>query len=938
MTKQIVTLTVNGADHEVIIEPHMLLVDVLRDELGLTGTKYACGAGDCGACTVLIEGLPCLSCLTLAVTVIGKRVTTIEGLSEGPELHPIQQAFVDKGAVQCGFCTPGMILTTKALLDENQSPTRDEIKSALAGNLCRCTGYVRIVDAVEAAAETARKGGEVMADIFSCVGKSLSRPDVAAKATGTAVYGADLTLPGMLIGRILTSPHAHAKVVSIDTSAAKALPGVKAVITHEDVPKRGFTRSVMAEGLPPFAYEGENQDQYILSDKARYIGDWIAAVAAVDVYTAERALDLIEVEYEKLPAVFDPEEALKPGAPVVHQGWQDNIAGVIDHPFSRGDVEQALAESDHVVEFSGRNSRQKQAHMEPDVAVARWDERGRLTVWSPCQNAHLAKKTMAQRVFGIPEGDVRWITTTVGGGFGARLSFGVEPVAAFLAKVSGRPVKVLVTREEDFNGWNSRTEQRQTIRMGTMSDGTITAIEQTMLSDAGAYFSHSGTISAVNMQSTLGTMRAPVVAGKATIVYTNNPTSSGMRGYGNPEGSFILQQAVDMAAEKCGMDPVEFRLKNIRGVGEPSMWEPVVLTSCALPTCIELGAERVGWKDKWQGWGSKKDGRYRRGVGMSVMTHASGAGGFLLEHSTAIIKLDDDGSAVLICEPLRDGAGHPGCSQPDRGRGHGSAFRGHPRDHGRHRRHAVRHRQSCQPVHVRDRQRGSWTPAGRSERSSWNGRQRCSRPTADALDIEDGVVFVKAEPANSVTVAEVSSAGIYDYGLDGQHIMATGRHQGLTHCPNFQAGFSEIEVDTETGIITVLKFVVAHDIGRAINPLTVQSCLEGGACQGFGYALTEDLIIDKHSGKVLSDSFATYKMLSMLDMPEVEVILVEEPDPSGPFGAKGVGETGITNVAPSIANALYDAVGIRLHSLPMTPEKVLQALAGALDAGDSSGP
>jgi xanthine dehydrogenase molybdenum-binding subunit len=209
---------------------------------------------------------------------------------------------------------------------------------------------------------------------FAYVGKPLARPDVAAKATGAAVYGADVGLPGMLIGRILMSPHAHARVVKIDTSKAKALPGVAAVITHEDVPQLPFTRSVMAEGLPPFAYEGENQDQFVLSDKARYIGDWIAAVAAVYVYTAERALDLIEVEYEELPAVFDPEEALKPGAPVVHERWPGNVAGVIDHPFNRGDLETALAESDYVVEFSGRNSRQKQAHLEPDVAVARWDE------------------------------------------------------------------------------------------------------------------------------------------------------------------------------------------------------------------------------------------------------------------------------------------------------------------------------------------------------------------------------------------------------------------------------------------------------------------------------------------------------------------------------------------------------------------------------------
>jgi xanthine dehydrogenase molybdenum-binding subunit len=416
-----------------------------------------------------------------------------------------------------------------------------------------------------------------------------------------------------------------------------------------------------------------------------------------------------------------------------------------------------------------------------------------------------------------------------------------------------------------------------------------------------------------------------VIAGKAMIVYTNNPTSSGMRGYGNPEGSFILQQAIDMAAEKCGMDPLEFRLKNAKGLGEPSMWEPVTLTSCALERCIELGADRMGWKDKWQGWGGKKEGRYRRGVGMSIMTHASGAGGFLLEHSSAIIKLNEDGSAQLAVSPCEMGQGILGALSQIAAEATGLRYEDI---------HVITGDTDVTLFDIGSHaSRSTYAignavlDAGRQIRETVLKRAAAGlETTPDALGIKDGRVFVKSDPLRGVTVADVASAAIYDYGMEGRHIVATGKHQAVTHCPNFQAGFAEIEVDTETGVIKVLKFVVAHDIGRAINPLTVESCLEGGAYQGLGYALTEDLIIDEHTGKVLTDSFATYKMLSTLDMPEVEVILVEEPDPSGPFGAKGVGETGITNVAPSIANALYDAAGIRIHSLPMTPEKVLEAL------------
>jgi len=764
-----------------------------------------------------------------------------------------------------------------------------------------------------------------MAQGFSYVGKRLTRPDVTGKVTGAAMYGADMTLPGMLIGRILTSPHAHAKIVRIDTSRAKTLPGVAAVITHEDVPKLGFTRSAMAEGFPAVAYKGENQDQFILSEKARYVGDWVAAVAALDVYTAEKALDLIEVEYEQLPAVFDPEEAAKPGAPAIHDRWQDNIAGVIEHPFNRGDVEKALAESDYVVEFSGRNSRQKHAHMEPDVALARWDEEGRVTVWSPCQNAHLAKRAMAQRIFDIGEGNIRWITPTVGGGFGARMSFGVEPVCAMLAKVTGKAVKVVITREEDFSGWNCRTEMRQTVTMGLSKDGTVTAIKQRILSDAGAYLSHSGSISAVNMQSTLGLLRSPVISGKATVVYTNNPTSSGMRGYGNPEGSFVLQQAIDMAAEKSGMDPVAFRLKNARGVGEPSMWEPVDLDSCSLDKCIKLGAERIGWTDKWEGWGRKKEGRFRRGVGMSIMTHASGAGGFLLEHSNAIIKLHEDGSAHLTVSPCEMGQGILGVLSQIAAEAAGLRYEDI---------HVITGDTDVTLFDIGSHASRSTyvignavVDAGKKIREILLKRAaKRLETTPDKLDVREGRIYLIADPDTAISVAQISRDAIYDYGTDGQHITATGRYQSLTHCPNFQAGFAEVEVDTETGVIKILRFVLAHDIGRAINPQNVEGCLEGGACQGIGYALSEDLLIDGKTGEVLTDSFATYKMPSALDMPEIDVILVEDPAPTGPFGAKGVGEPGMTNVAPAIANALYDAVGIRIHSLPMTPEKVLEVL------------
>lgn len=504
-----------------------------------------------------------------------------------------------------------------------------------------------------------------MSEELTYVGKRLPKPDIAPKVTGEAKYTEDITVPGMLEGRVLRSPHAHALIKGIDTSKAEALPGVVAVLVHKDVPPNKFTRSTMAEALPEFAYSGERQDQYVISEKARYIGDWVAAVAAEDIYTAERALSLIEVYYEPLPAVLDPFVALDAKSPQIHDDAPGNVAFEVEHPFNCGDVNAAFADPEaSVVEFSGVSSRQKHIHLEPDVAVAWWDANNRLTIISPSQGPHLGKRHLVKRIFtDLNDGDVKWISPTIGGGFGARLALGVEPVAICLAKAAKRPVRVTTTREEDFSGYSSRTDQHQTIRMSATADGRITAVEQRIVSDSGAYLSHSGTTSMVNMQMTLGLFRSPNVYGHLKVAYTNTPTTSGFRGYGNPEGAFILQQATDMLAEKLGLDPIEFRLRNIRRVGEPSFFIPCTLEHTKLEECIQIGSERFGWQQKWQGWGVKKTGRHRRGVGMSILNHASGAGGFLLEHSSAIMKVLEDGSMNLIVSPCEMGQGILGALQ-----------------------------------------------------------------------------------------------------------------------------------------------------------------------------------------------------------------------------------------------------------------------------------
>ena len=756
---------------------------------------------------------------------------------------------------------------------------------------------------------------------FAIVGQRIPRPDAPAKTMGIAEYTADIKLAGMLVGRVLRSPYPHANIKNIDTSRAKQLPGVVGVITFADVPKTLFNRSSMAAAFPPPILAGEVQDEYILSDKARFVGDWIAAVAATDIYTAEKALDLIDVEYEILPAVFNPAEAMQPGAPIIHAGKERNIAANIEYPFNCGDVEKGFQEADYIVEGSFSTSSQKMCQLEPDAAVACWHPGGRVTVWSPNENPHLAKRVFA-KALNIPDGLVRWITPAVGGGFGGRLSFGVEFISAALAKVVGKPVRVECTREEDFVGHDSRTAEYQTMKMGVKQDGSITAIEHRIISDSGAYYSHSGSTTGVNLIHTLGLLRCPNIYGVAQIVYTNTPVGGGFRGYGNPEGAFIIQQLIDEAAEKIGMDPLEFRSKNARGVGEPSCWVPIALESCNLEQCIRLGAEKIGWQEKR---GLKKEGHIKRGLGMSIMTHATGAGGFLLEHSNAIIKLNEDGSANLLVSPCEMGQGILGALSQIAAEALGLRYEDI---------HVITGDTDVTLFDIGSHASRSVYVIGNAvvEASRNIKRQVLDRAaiklavSADELDIKAGRVFVKSNSENWVTVGEIAQEAMYDFSLAGSHISAIGSFQSNSWCPNFQAAFAEVDVNTETGEVKVIKFVVAHDIGKAINPLNVEGQIEGGVVQGIGFALYEDFVVDPNTGNTITDSFANYKIPSILDIPEIEVILVEEPVTSGPFGAKGVGESGLVNIAPAIANAIYDAVGVRIHSLPITPEKVLMAL------------
>jgi xanthine dehydrogenase molybdenum-binding subunit len=419
--------------------------------------------------------------------------------------------------------------------------------------------------------------------------------------------------------------------------------------------------------------------------------------------------------------------------------------------------------------------------------------------------------------------------------------------------------------------------------------------------------------------------RCENLRGEITVVYTNIPTCGGVRGYGNPEGSFVLQQAVDMAAEKIGVDPLEFRLRNARGVGEPSCWMPTPIESCGLEECMKKGAEAIGWREKWSGWGKNKKSKTSRGVGMGIATIASGPGGFLLEQSNAYIKLNEDGSANLVVAPCEMGQGILGALCQMAAEELGLPYEDI---------HVITGDTDITLFDIGSHASRSVVVIGNAVVAAAREVKKqllelASRKldiAVDDLAIQDGRICVEGDREKGVSVAEIAASSMYDWERSEFHIAAKGSFHPSTMSPSFQASFAEVEVNTETGEITVIKFVLAHDIGKAINPMNVEGQIEGAIAQALGYALSEDFIVDRDTGATLTDSFATYKIPSILDMPEIEVILIEERNPRSEFGAKGVGESGNINVASAIANALYDAVGIRMDSLPITPEKVYAAI------------
>ena len=756
-----------------------------------------------------------------------------------------------------------------------------------------------------------------MSQKFAVVGRRLAQADTPLKATGAARYAADIKLPGMLVGKVLRSPYPHAKIKRIDKSKAENLPGVEAVITLEDTPRILYASSFRDLPMAPSG-SLQRADEYVLADKARYVGDAVAAVAAVDERVAEEALRLIEVEYEELPFAVHPKDAMKPGVPRIHDYAENNVAVRVSYPLAEGDVEKGFQESDVVVEETFSVSKQVSGFLEPQTTIASVDPTGKVTCYSPCQLPFPLRRELA-KAFNLPEGMINVVSPFVGGSFGARLSVYNEPIAIALAMKTHRPVKIEYTMEENFTCVHTRTADEYMVKMGFKKDGTLHSMYIKVLTWSGAYLGRAQLAGAITLIWGMGHYRCPNRDGECEVVYCNTTPSAAMRGYGNPEVMWGVEQVVDMAAEKLGMNPLELRLKNIKKAGEPSNLG-LPIESSYLEDCIESGAARMGWKEKW---GKQK--AIRRGLGVATMTHCSGAYPLLMEHSGAIVKFNEDGSVNLTINPGSPGTHIWGALSQIAAEELGI----YPEDV-----HIVTGETDKTLFDLGSHASRSTYVTGNavleaSKRAKKQLLERAAKMlevSPEELEVGDRRVYVRSAPEKEISVTEVVRSAMWD--LKGECLNIAGESSFASRwtSPPTAAYFAEVEVDTETGEVKVLKFLTALDCGTAINPMTVEGQCEGGIQQGIGYALTEDFVVNRETGVLESDNFTTYKMLGTLDMPETEVIIINKPDPKGPFGAKGVGEPATVGVAPAIANAIYDAVGVRITDLPITPEKVLRAL------------
>ena len=888
------TFTLNDKDTTVDVQPAEMLAHVLRDRLGLIGTKIGCSEGECGACTVLVDGRAVTSCIYPALKAQGRRVQTIEGLAHDAQLHAIQEAFVRKAGAQCGYCTPGMIMSAKALLDEKPHPTRDDIEAAISGNLCRCTGYEQIIQAVQlAAGETPPsppEGGD-----GGALGRSLPRVDIRTKVAGTRKFPQDFDMPGQLYAAVVWSQHAHAVVRRVDVSRAAAIPGVVRVLTSADVPVNEY--GINAPDQPVLVAPG---------GKVRWLGDRLAIVVAESEEVARQAVALVDVQYEPLPVVTDPRQAMQSGAPLVQEKRASNVLHHVQ--IRRGDVEGAFRRAAVVVEGTYTTPYVEHAYLQPEAGVGYIDEEGRVAVIAAAQWPHDDLHQISH-MLNLAEDRVREIVPAVGGAFGGREDMYIQHLLALCAYVLRRPVKMVFTREESITRTGKRHPFYFRHRWAADAEGRLLAVEIEGVADAGAYQSTSIPVLNNAVSFFAGPYKVPAARVDGYVVFTNNAVTMAMRGFGATQPPVAYEQQMDLLAARLNLDPVEARMRNLLDDGDVALTGNAMPAGVGLKATLRAAALAAGWKEENGHWvrpprptasGPSK----RRGLGIACAYKNVGYSFGFDDKSTCQVTLRLDGQGNIAGALLKIGATDVGMGV-----------------------HTVLAQIAAQTLHIpyesvrfalvdtADVPDGGSCSASRHAQISGNAVMGACK-----LALEKRDQMVRSGRLDSRVVAEFTFHGrsqreTTPYGAD------TGECE-----PHIAYGYgcqiAEVEVDVETGEVTVPRLIAAHDVGKAVNPEMVVGQIGGGVHMGVGYALMEEYI--QVDGVPKTRRLSEYPIPTVLDMPrELVPIIVEVPDPTGPYGIKGLGEVPTLPTAPAIANAVADAVGARPGVLPLTAERVL---------------
>ncbi len=927
--------TLNGNPVEVEPLPGEMLADLLRERLGLTGTKVACNEAECGACTVLMDNKPVLSCTFPAAKAEGHHIVTVEGLSgvfhstyDGAEalqtLHPLQSAFAQWGAVQCGFCIPGQLMTANALLLRNSDPSEDDIRHALKDTLCRCAGYPTIVRAIQEAALALRTGQPVrgphiteQAAAGAVVGYQQIRPDAVEKVTGAARFTDDLHFEGMLHARVKRAGVPHAIVRRLDVSKARALPGVAAVMTAADIPGEQY-HGLVIKDWPSLVGVGE---------RVRYVGDSVAIVAAETRQIATDALDLIEVEYDLQPVISDPVQARRDDSPALHPN-----GNLLKHiKVRKGDMDEGFNQADVILEHTYHTMATDHVFMEPECSVAVPLPDGRMEVYVGSQIPYSDRYEVAHAL-GWPEDRVRIVGQLMGGGFGGKEDIAGQVHAALLANATNRPVKLLFDRHESLLVHPKRHATQIHVKVGARSDGCLTAVETELYGDTGAYASLGEKVLTRATTHSSGPYETPNAKADCYAMYTNNTPAGAFRGFGVMQSAFAVESMMDTLAETLKMDPVDLRRKNALRVGSVTNTGQMLSDSVGLTECIDkVDAEmrRLAGPQPFRARPVEGAEHLRRAWGFAVGYKNTGLGGGAPDKAGAEVELYADGMLEVRTSSAELGQGLVTVLQM-----------------------IVAQEFNLPPFQVRVlvmdtdlTPDGGPTTASRQTFVSGNAALYAARTLREAISASlaekfdqspesiqfvEGLAQVNGHKVSMGEVYEIMQAEgrlpkvSYEYWAPETQPLGTGGDMHFAY--SFAAQAAEVEVNTLTGETRVLRIIAANDVGKAINPLGLQGQIEGGIVMGVGHALTEGFISEE--GRVITDRMARYRIPSITWTPEITSYVVEHPSSTGPYGAKGVGEIVLVPTSPAITNAVYNAVGVRIDSLPIDQARIVEVLRG----------